>query len=199
MKRLLWLLIAITVIWGWFLFGSSEPVAPGVTAPEIPLQSSPANPAPFEHGEFSITPLAEFALRARVLGTTRYRFDDGARLSPLDLALGWGRMSDPAVYSRLSISQSGRWYHYSWGPNGPPIPPREIIRNSANMHLVPADDAVEAAMMRANAGDVVALHGQLIRADGDNGWHWSSSMTRNDSGAGSCELIWVQRFEILAR
>jgi len=198
MKRLLWLLVAITLAWGWYLFGRTDPVQPGTAAPDAPLQTSPDDPAPFRHDGFTITPMAEFSLRARVLGAERYWLDAGASLSPLDLALGWGRMSDPAVYGGLRISQGGRWYRYAWDSDGPPIPLHEIIRSSANMHLVPADPAVEAAMMKATSGDVIELQGQLIRAEDDDGWRWNSSLSRDDSGAGACELIWVRRFEIVS-
>ncbi|MCB1559722.1 MAG: hypothetical protein KDI75_01270 [Xanthomonadales bacterium] len=197
MKKLLAALTVISLLWAWRLFGVAIETTPGRQAPDPPQQRPPAESTTFQHRVFRITPMADFQLRARVLGSARYRFDEGAALSPLDLALGWGRMSDPAVYGRLSISQSGRWYRYSWGRDGPPIPADEIIRSSANMHLVPADAAVEAAIMKAAAGDVIELRGQLIRANDDNGWSWRSSMTRTDSGAGACELIWVQQFEIV--
>ena len=201
MKRLLWLLTIIALLWGWWLFGTEEatvPHAPGTVNATVPQQLPPGNPTPFQHAGFTLTPLADFSLRARVLGAERYRFDQGASLSPLDLALGWERMANPQVYQQLSISQSGRWYHYRWAAKGPPIPLAEIIRSSANMHLVPADDAVEAAMLKASIGDMIELQGELIRADGDNGWHWVSSLSRDDSGSGACELILVRRFQILS-
>jgi len=44
---------------------------------------------------------------------------------------------------------------------------------------------------RIGAGDVVRIDGWLIRIDGDEGWHWQSSLSREDSGAGACELVLV--------
>ena len=55
-----------------------------------------------------------------------------------------------AVLSRLQISQSSRWYRYRWN-DAPPIPLQEIIQSSANMHMIPADDAVAAAMQALEA------------------------------------------------
>jgi hypothetical protein len=100
-------------------------------------------------------------------------------------------MANPNVSDRLDISQSGRWYHYRWGAEGPPIPLNQIIRNSANMHMIPADRGVADALAQVRSGDIVRLNGWLVKIDGDDGWHWRSSTTRNDSGGGACEVVYV--------
>jgi hypothetical protein len=38
---------------------------------------------------------------------------------------------------------------------------------------------------------VVQLQGWLIRTDDPSGWHWRSSLSREDTGAGACELVLV--------
>ena len=43
------------------------------------------------------------------------------------------------------------------------------------------------------------LRGQLVRADGQDGWHWISSLTRTDTGDGSCEVVWVETVGIADR
>jgi hypothetical protein len=32
----------------------------------------------------------------------------------------------------------------------------------------------------------------LVEADGRDGWKWRSSLTRDDTGDGACELMWVE-------
>lgn len=178
---------------GWWLSPPSErSQPPGVLAADAPEQIAIADGASFEHDAFRITPLAEFRIDARVLGRETYRFDAGAALSPIDLALGWGRMSDGDVIGQLDISQSGRWYNYRWGADGPPLPPNEIRDSSANMHLIPADAAVAHLLDQVRVGDLVRIEGKLVQVDGDDGWRWRSSLTRQDSGGGACELIWVE-------
>jgi hypothetical protein len=113
-----------------------------------------------------------------------------ADLSPTDLALGWGRMRDDAVLSQLSIDQANRWYHYRWRGT-PPIPVREIVRSSANMHMIPADENAARALSKVRAGDNVRIDGWLVEADAPDGWHWRSSLTREDSGSGACEVVYV--------
>jgi len=147
-------------------------------------------------GESTIIPLAGFSLQARVLSRENYRFDAGAEFSPMDLALGWGPMAEPGMAEKLNVSQATRWYRYSWGGDGPPIPLNEIISHSANMHMVPASNAVAESLKQVSANDVVELNGWLIRIEKNNGWRWQSSLSRDDSGDGGCELIYVCAIEV---
>jgi len=147
-------------------------------------------------GDHRVEALQPFQLEeALVLGREDYRFDRGARISPTDLALGWGPMADPQVLARIDISQGNRWYH--WRTDDFPIPRREIETHSANMHLIPADATVARALQRVEPGQRIALSGQLVRVVGDDGFHWQSSLTREDVGQGACELIWVQSLSAL--
>jgi hypothetical protein len=188
-----WLVVAIVLVaFGAARWAAQRPLAhsAGTLVSSEPLQTPPANDASFAFGDFELTPLADFQLEARVLSREDYRLGTESSLSPTDLALGWGRMSDTAVIDQLDIGQSARFYHYRWRDQ-PPIPPGEIVRSSANMHLIPADDAVARDLGRVREGQVVSLRGRLIEARRADGWHWRSSLTREDSGAGACELVLV--------
>ena len=100
-------------------------------------------------------------------------------------------MSDETVLAGIDISQGGRWYR--WHTSGFPIPRREIERHSANMHMIPADDDVADALDEVRVGHVVSLRGHLVEVRGDDGWRWRSSLTRDDTGARACELVYVER------
>lgn len=199
MKR--YLILLALVAFGLWHYAGERAIArgPGVLVAEAPQQIELGGAPAFTHAGFTLQPLAGFTLRARVLGREDYRLDAESALSPTDLALGWGRMSDTRVLDALSIGQSARFYWYRWGGSGPPIPPDEIVRSSANMHLVPADKYVAAELARVRAGDVVNIRGQLIEASRNDGWRWRSSLTRDDSGAGACELIFVTGLSIEPR
>lgn len=194
--RRYWLLLALGLLgfahW-WF---DSRPLAhvPGVLVPETPRQSPLAEARSFRHEDYLIQPLARYELQARVLSRRDYRFDAGASLAPTDLALGWQRMSDSAVLDRMQIDQGARWY--TWRADEPPLPVAEITRSSANTHLIPGNEAVAAALRRVRAGSVVRLEGLLVAASRDDGWRWRSSLSRDDSGGGACELVWVERLEV---
>jgi hypothetical protein len=163
---------------------------PGVLAPNAPQQELVKDGPHWEIAGFDVQGLARFELEARVLSAERYRFGREAELSPVDLALGWGPMSANAVIDTLDISQSGRFYH--WSSSEPMIEPVEITRHSANMHMVPLDDAARATLLGARRGNLVRLSGWLIGARGRDGWKWRSSLTRSDSGAGACEVVLVE-------
>ncbi len=191
--RLLPTLFIVAIAAGAWHHFSTRPVetGAGVRAPDDPVQVERAGLAPFAVKGYQVTPVAEFALEARVLATENYHAGREAELSPTDLALGWGPMSDSAVLDRLQISQGNRFYFYRWSDQ-PPIPPGEIVEHSANMHMIPASDAVRRRLDRVRAGQVVALRGYLVRVQAPDGWHWNSSMSRSDSGNGACEVVWVE-------
>jgi hypothetical protein len=114
----------------------------------------------------------------------------------VDLALGWGPMSSNEVLDTLDISQYGRFFFYSWPSGGPKIPPGEISRHAANMHMVPLDAPTRATLLTARRGNLVHLKGWLIEARGKDGWRWRSSMTRSDTGGGACEVVLVERADL---
>ncbi|MCF7221906.1 hypothetical protein [Marilutibacter chinensis] len=171
------------------------PPPPRVTPGDPPLQTAIAGPvAGIELPAARLTPLAGFSVDARVLSRRDYRRDREAGLSPTDLALGWGRMTDDRVLGRLAISQSGRWYHYRW-QGEPPLPPREIASSSANMHLIPASGDVAEQLRAVEPGDRIRIDGWLVEARAADGWRWRSSTSRTDTGAGACEVIYACSIE----
>ncbi|MDX9758226.1 MAG: hypothetical protein RBU27_03610 [Bacteroidota bacterium] len=183
------LLVAVAV---WLVW--PDPVierAPGALCPEMPVQTPPSRATPWLHGDFMITALADYEISAVVLSREEYHSGKAAELSPVDLALGWGRMSDSFVYEKLDISQGHRWY--KWEPDGlEPIPRREIERSSANVHILPANESVRDALDEVHRGSIVRMQGSLVKATMSNGWHWVSSTTRDDTGDGACEVFWVE-------
>ena len=186
---------AVLGFWAW----SDRPVVQpaGVLAPEDPHQLPPETAASWTFRNHQITPLARFELRARVLGVERYRFDRATELSPVDFALGWGALSDSRVLRDISIAQRDRWYF--WSAARLSVSPAEVASHSANMHLIPATAAVERRLLSARPGQLATLRGHLVRAEGADGWRWVSSLSRTDTGDGSCEVVWVESASIADR
>jgi hypothetical protein len=200
-RNLLLVLAALVALAVWQRTHRPIPHAPGEVAPDIPVQTALGDPpTPWRKGDYTIKPLARISITARVLSRADYRFDREASLAPVDLALGWGRMSDSQVLDKIDISQSGRFYFWRVDSYEKlPIPEREIIESSANMHLIPADRSIEREIKRVRAGEVVSFDGYLVEADRTKDWRWVSSLTRSDSGAGACELVWVENLTIAPR
>jgi hypothetical protein len=190
-------LLAIVIGWGGYQWWDHRPVpyGPGVAAVHVPVQQSVSDAHPFSFKGYRVTPLARFTMEARVLAREDYRIGRESELSPIDFVFGWGRMSDGAVLDQINIRQSNRFYY--WNVKEFPIPRHEIETSSANMHLIPADNAIERSLDKVRRGQVVQLRGYLVRVDANDGWSWASSLSRNDTGAGACELIYVEDVIIL--
>ena len=184
-------------VWFYFNYNPSVSLGPGVMAPNAPQQSKIYSAHPFAFGDYHITEVASFDIEAKVLAKENYYSGRESELSPTDLALGWGNMSDEAVLANIDISQSGRFYR--WRVEEFPIPRQEIETSSANMHLIPADDTVKRRIDRIREGDIVEISGSLVNVTADGGkWYWKSSQTRNDTGKGACELIYVKWIDVIS-
>ena len=192
MRRWRWLALLVLLGWGALGWWRQRPLhpPPGVLAAAAPKQVDLDRGAVLQRADVSLQTRARFVLTARVLSREDYRWDAGASLAPMDLALGWGRMSDSAVLARIDIGQADRFYH--WHVDSFPIPRREIETSSANMHLIPASPDVRRAMDRVRRGELVHIEGFLVDASRPDGWRWRSSLTRGDTGAGACELVYVE-------
>ncbi len=160
----------------------------------------PTSEQPFDMNvagySWKVTPTAEYRICARVLSTESYRSGWQSTLCPVDLALGWGDMADPAVDRWITWSQSNRWYFYRWKA-GSPYQNARIDPQSANVHILPASSNLNRAVKTVERGDIVLLEGLLVFLDGarnggGNYW-WHSSLSRNDTGDGSCELLYLKR------
>lgn len=186
------------VAWSAWTWWHDRPVAPpaGVLAPDDPVQTPLADEAPFPHGRWTLQPRASYVVTARVLSRETYSIDAFASAAPVDLALGWGLMSDSATLASLAVSQGARFYLVRWD-DAPPAEPQELMRHSANTHLIPADGAIERRLRRVRTGQVVRLEGTLVDARRDDGWSIRTSLTRDDTGAGACEVLYVKRVEIV--
>lgn len=162
----------------------------GVIAGQIPIQASASGADTQNIHGYQITALAKFNIEARVLSRENYMFGREAELSPVDLVLGWGPMSDEAVLNKIDITQHNRFYF--WHVDSFPIAREKIETHSANMHMIPADASVERALKAVRVGQVVHIDGDLIEAKAADGWRWKSSLSRNDTGNGACELVLVK-------
>lgn len=167
----------------------------GDIAPDMPLQSRVDTVGTQNINGYEIIPLSKFSIKARVLAAKSYYLGREAELSPIDFALGWGRMSNQAVINKINITQSNRFYF--WHVDEFPISRAEIETHSANMHMVPANDLIEKRLKSARVGQLIHIDGYLIEAKASDGWHWKSSLTRNDTGNGACEVLLVKSIELL--
>lgn len=195
MKKTLIFIVFITLILTYFLWPEKViTYSPGVTAPEQPKQNNLTINKQWQLDEFNIKALAKYQIKARVLSRNNFSIGKESKLSPVDLALGWAQMSDQTVIDKIKVTQSNRWYH--WEAESLPIPMKEIMVNSANVHIIPKDNAIKNKLDEIYKGSLVELKGFLVEVSTVDGWHWKSSLSRDDTAGGSCELFWVEEMEI---
>ncbi len=64
------------------------------------------------------------------------------------------------------------------------------------MHMIPAADSVERSLMKLREGDIIVLQGYLVDVDHESGWKWRTSLSRSDTGAGACEIVYVESVSV---
>ena len=125
-------------------------------------------------------------------------------LAPKDVALAWGPVAEYNDQIDFNWDQSGRWYY--WYVNdasvlGPVGGADGVNLHSANNHLIPADENTKEKVKRLKQGDYIRIQGYLVDVDGTDSsggtFYWYSSTTREDTGNGSCEIIYVTSVEWL--
>lgn len=164
---------------------------PGVLAKDPPKQTPLIQSQVWERDEYFINAIAQFELKAKVLGKEHYIFDRVSDLAPYDLALGWGRMSDQEIVDKIDISQRKRWFF--WNVDLYPIPRKEIEISASNMHIIASTEEVKKQLDDIIVGEIIYLQGYLVSVmSPKDGWHWKSSLSRNDTGNGACEVVWVE-------
>ncbi len=191
--KFLAVLLAVALLWAAYIY-LHRPIiySPGVLLSSDPEQTSLPESAPtIEHGAFHLKPLD-----ARLLHRKIYRWDRQSALAPVDLAVGWGAMSDQAVLDRLNITQSMRFFWYEYR-NPPPIPKEEIVCHGTNLHIIPSTAAIASECKSLRIGSLIHLRGELVEATGPDIGTWRSSLSRTDSGNGACELVLVEELSPL--
>jgi len=148
---------------------------------------------------------AKYIIKGLVVGTASYNssylYD---QISPRDISLAWG---DMAAHSNLikwtrghreitaSINALAHWYidkDYS-----------ELFQQYSNNHLVFTDTEVLQQAEQVKVGDYIKITGYLVdvkahkKTDPGITYELTTSLTREDEGTASCEVILVEKLEWL--
>ena len=193
--RWTWALLFASLLGGinWWLYERSVTRPAGVLVAAEPQQQD-YDPAPeFAERGYRFVRRAHYDIAARVLRREIYRVDGGATLAPVDLAVGWGPLSDSRILDQLEFSQMGRFFY--WKPRDAstfPLDRETLIAHGAQMHLIPATKDIDRRIRRLRPGQIAIIGGYLIDVRGPGGFQWNTSLTRTDTGDGACEIVWVE-------
>ncbi len=139
---------------------------------------------------YQIIAKAKYKIEAVVVSKKNYNYGTESKFSPVDLALAWGELGKKDIRENIKFSQSNRWYFFEYKEF--PLGTEYISSHSSNHHIVPANKNLRKVVKKIKKGDIVSLEGYLISIKGNN-YEWNSSMTRNDTGNGACELLYVEK------
>ncbi len=207
-KISLWLLFSIIIL--SLLFGCGRPELTGIETEDIDTFQDPLQ-ASYQSEEliilrmkddiFTITPLAKYKLMGVVVSKKYYSDDWDSKISPVDLAIAWGRLAEPEVGRYMTYRQSYRWYFYRY-KQGNPVNDFYVITHSSNNHIIPANKNIDRATKTIKKKDKVVLEGFLVNVKGTYKGRpvfWNTSLSRTDTGNGSCELIYLSKIRIDTR
>lgn len=199
--------LVFLILFLFFSFGCDGPKLTGVEFEKIdtsqdPLQTPCTSEEPIireiKNGIFTITPVAEYKLYVMVVSKETYSDDWDGKISPIDLAIVWGKLAEPDYDKYITYSQSSRWYHYKWKA-GTPFDASYVVSHSGNNHIIPANENIHKAIKTIRKKDKVVLEGFLVNLNGTykgKAVAWNTSLSRTDSGNGSCELFYVTKVRI---
>ncbi len=167
---------------------------------QVLVTGEPAIELEAKHHHVRLQPRATYKITGYAAETSRKLLDEWKFVMPMDVALVWGPVADPAVLSHMSFHLSERYVSYHYDAGTPSSAAGKLPSHIANNHLIPATDEVSDAMAHISIGDLVTLRGKLVDVeirdgDGRQVFHARTSLTRDDGGSGACEIIWVESVE----
>lgn len=115
-----------------------------------------------------------------------------------DLCVIWGNNVQSGVYKQMSFSSDSWTCWASW----PDRTSGEMFTMKAlsNNHIVTDSDKLKAKLMQAELGDQIHFKGVLAEyINHAASYTRGTSITRNDTGQGACETIFIDDFEIVKK
>jgi hypothetical protein len=210
MSRKLYSSTVLSILLFFVFSGHNESVWDVVNFKRIDASRDPLQiPCAFEDpikvridgGFFTILPLARYELSGLVVVKETYSNDWDGKISPFDLAIVWGKLTEPECQRYISYSQRNRWYFYKCKQENP-FDASYIISHSSNNHIIPGNENIRHAIKALKEKDRVLLEGFLVDLKGTYKGRdvtWNTSLSRTDTGQGACELFYVSKVKIYSR
>lgn len=174
------------------------PPLPATALPDGSPQQTDIRSVAVELGDgYSAELLYGYVLEGLVVTRREFRNDTVSGISPLDLGITWGDLSEPARAASVSFNTVPRGVTFRPVAGGAALP-ADWETQITNNHLIPANPAVHDALQQIEVGQTVRISGYLVVVTGDGISPWRSSTRRDDHSIyGGCEIILVRDVEIL--
>ena len=170
---------------------SREPRQTALPSPELV-------PVEFDGKSHLIEKHYSYEISGEVLSVETYNLAFKSEFFDVDLGLIWGpRVAD--LKQMYTFNQGGRWLFWSSRDPVSDDERRYITAHISNNHLIPAEGRrnLFKAVRWPGRGDKVRIAGYLVTIkNASGGVAMASSTSREDVGAGACEVIWVEEIQI---
>ncbi|CAN5222808.1 hypothetical protein BH10PSE17_BH10PSE17_28350 [soil metagenome] len=195
---------------GWWFGGALPPHAALAASVLTEPDQTQTRLAPFstEVGgiQYQIKPVFDYAIEGLVVS----EHDSGGffdiihadwndNLNVVDLCVVWGANASDGAYEKMEFS-SGQFVCYFNTHDRQAAQP-QYFRALSNNHLLTDDPVIARRLRNVRIGDQISLRGQLVEYSHDHGFafHRGTSTTRDDTGDGACETIFVRQFSVLRK
>jgi hypothetical protein len=212
-----WLFVALLIILAVSYctrdrYKSVERIDPETVFAPVQTPIRDASPIRFSRDgyDFTLLPLFDYTLTGLVLSAQDYdrwfSISRTDRTFAKDICVLWGKTLQSRVHQddALAVEQDMRWCFFRFQRNL-----AFDATEMSNNHLIAVTSAIRRQIGTIHGGDQVRIRGKLvnvraaangaIRSSEHPSLEWTTSTTRDDTGAGACEIVYVESVEILQK
>lgn len=154
---------------------------------------------------YSLTPRATYDIVGLVVSQHRgdaffnlYHQTDPGNIK--DVCVVWGEAVTNGSYRKVRFSSGEFTCSYRWsGVLTPAFDPEKVSNN----HLIPASPAIARQIDAIHVGDQIRMAGLLVdyqvTRDGQHVFTRRTSLVRNDTDNGACEILYVTDLAVIAK
>ncbi len=193
-------LIWLSLTEAYYTSAESPPIDISTEPLQIPDTITTLPPVKFGKTTARLEVRAAYKISGLLVSKHFYRAGFLHQLSPLDYALIWGRT--PEWLPWLRFSQAKRFVFFRYDIPSP-VEKTYMEKHLSNNHLIPSTPNLRRALSRVRKHTPVELEGYLVDVKAIQSRRgvsaWNTSITRDDTGNGSCEIIYVTRLRVRDR
>jgi hypothetical protein len=216
LRKMLFFGVLLMIIYAYFfqtpVYKKVNEIDSRVSSPPVQVEVSNREPITFikDGYSYSLEPLYEYTLSGLVVSQLKYdRWFSLSRTDKAfvkDLCVIWGDNLQTKSYQDRSfrVKQDFRFCMYQHSGKLD-FRGRELSNN----HLIVSNPMIERVIKEIRTGDQIVIKGYLVNVDARalgkteryeaKNITWQTSVTREDSGAGACEVIYVTDARIIKR
>jgi len=196
------LVLLLASCWQRNEFPENLTVAPDLLKP--PLQRA-VNIQPFtvsNNGtDYRIEPRYRYDLRGLVVSYAHHNGNYSLHrlwndhINVADVCVVWSENTNASDLNRIKFWNGKFTCNFETGDTG--VWKRFRQDQVSNNHLLTVDSLIRKKIKQLRIGDQIRIRGWLVNYSNDTGFSRGTSTTRDDTGNGACETIYLKDFEIL--